>query len=430
MIIFWILAGGLMALALLVALAPLARPEPADDVLPQDALNLELFRQRMQELDADLATGVLDQTQYAAGKHDLERELLRDVTGDAPPVKRPSSAASRWLLGAVLALGIPASTILLYGELGEPGSIDRPLAAPQETAGQPPSLEVLVERLQTRLKENPKEVQGWLMLGRTYFATEKVDEGLKAIEQAYALAPEDTDVMLAYAEALAAASPQKRLAGKPAELIAAALAKKPDDAAARWLSGMVDFQQDQYQKAAATWRTILSGLEPGSEEARNLTRMIEEADKRTEIAAQPTPAPAAPQTSQADSQSALPQAQPQPAPASSTITVEVRLAPQIAARAAPEDTVFVLARAADGPAMPLAVKRLQVRDLPATVTLDDSMAMTPAARLSGFTTVKLGARVSKTGEAMPQSGDLQGESEPVRASDTPKVSVTIDQVRP
>jgi cytochrome c-type biogenesis protein CcmH len=108
---------------------------------------------------------------------------------------------------------------------------------------------------------------------------------------------------------------------------------------------------------------------------------------------------------------------------------EIRLAPALKEKAAPDDTVFIFARAAQGPRMPLAVLRKQVRDLPATFQLDDSMAMNPALKLSSVAQVVVTARVSRSGGAMPQSGDLQGESPPV-APGAKAVSITIDQVVP
>jgi len=114
----------------------------------------------------------------------------------------------------------------------------------------------------------------------------------------------------------------------------------------------------------------------------------------------------------------------------SGITVEVALAPELAERAAPDATVFVYAKAAAGPPMPLAVQRVTVADLPLTLTLDDSMAMMPAMRLSGFPEVVVGARVSASGQAMPQPGDIEGETGPIASSTATPVRVRIDSIRP
>lgn len=293
-------------------------------------------------------------------------------------------------------------------------------------------MEVLVERLEERLKTDPKSLDGWLMLGRTYFAMSQMEKGLDAIKRAYDLAPQQTEVMLAYAEALAAASPSKSLEGQPTELIKAALQQEPNNPTARWLDGMISFQRGQFQVATLVWQKILDELEPGSEEARNLGQMVEEAKRR---AGQPTAAEPA-QT--ASTETAPANEAPKSAPAGTetpahgvgSVTVEVTLDASLAAQASPEETVFVFARAASGPPMPLAAQRIQVKDLPTTVTLDDGMAMTPALRLSAFPEVKIGARISKSGEATPQPGDLEGDIGPIKLDESGKVSVTIDRVRP
>ncbi len=449
MIIFWILAGGLLALALAFILAPLLKSAPPDDALRQDALNLEVFRQRLKELDADLAAGSLDQERYAAARHDLERELLYDVDPEqaSPALRRSSSAAGRWLLGGSLAIVLPLSAVLLYLQLGEPDSIDRVQTAASgqgasDADAETASLETLIERLETRLEDDPDNLEGWLMLGRTYFATDQMQKGLKAIERAYELAPDQADIKLAYAEALAASSPTKSLEGRPAELIRAVLEQEPEHRIARWLAGMISFQQEQFQSAAVTWRKILEELDPQGEEAANLRQMVAEAETRAGIpapvsdaglAAPESPEPVAPESPQPVAPDTA-QAPAEPAPtvageSGASLSVQVSLDAGIAEQAAPEDTVFVFARAASGPPMPLAVQRIQVRDLPKTLTLDDGMAMTPAMRLSSFSEVVVGARVSKSGEATPQPGDLFGETDPIPLTGSAETSVLIDRVR-
>ncbi|MFD2112620.1 c-type cytochrome biogenesis protein CcmI [Thiorhodococcus fuscus] len=439
MIIFWILAGGLLALALWFILPPLLRRETPTEAPDQDALNLAVFEQRLKELEDDRTATLIDEESYLAARHDLERELLYDVDETkTQATQRPASAASRWLLAAILATAVPASAVLLYLTVGDPGIIDQIELGPNQVAEHESgaetqsaaSLEELVGRLEERLKQDPENLDGWLMLGRTYFATDQFDKGLGAFEKAYSLAPDEIPVMLAYAEALAAASPTKSLAGKPAELIRAALEKDPQDPTARWLNGMIAFQDNRFQEAADAWQKILDTLEPGSEEAKNLGQMVTEARNRAAGQTQPTtsetaPAPATQSTAtdetSAQETSVLPAA---------SLKVEVSLDPTIAAQAAPEDSVFVFARATQGPPMPLAVQRIQVKDLPASVTLDDSQAMSPALKLSSVSQVSVGARISKSGDATPRPGDLQGTSGPVAVGETSEVSVVIDSVRP
>jgi cytochrome c-type biogenesis protein CcmH len=444
MIIFWILAAGLMGLAILFVVLPLLRPAPAERSPDQDALNLQVFQQRLAELDGDLVTGILGQAQYDAARHDLERELLYDLDGG--PKSGSGSPKSRlgrapWL-AAVLALAVPVGATVAYLQLGDStiiarmesvaGNAQTPMASAD--GQQIPPLDVLVQGLAKRLEQNPDNLDGWLMLGRTYFAIKQPAKALGAMERAYKLAPKQANVIIAYAEALAA-NHGNSLAGQPAELIRTALEIEPSNASARWLDGMLAYQQERFADAAATWQGIVQEMDPAGNEAQQIRQMIAEARNRGGLAPADA-APIAPGSGVGRTEAASPasptQAQAAPAAADSgaRIQVAVTLNPALSDKAGPDDTVFIFARAAAGPPMPLAVQRLKVADLPATVTLDDSMAVMPAMRLSSFPQVLVGARVSKSGQATPQPGDLEGQVGPLSSAGTPEVAVTIDQVRP
>ena len=490
MITFWILIAALSGLALLFTLLPLLRPTPIDTAPAQDALNLEVFQQRLGELDADLGAGFLDQDQYAAARRDLERDLLHDVEKSPQPTDANKSPQPPFAKGGltdrasftegletpplekggqggilretglaiVLSLGIPALALGLYWQLGNPALITQlqlaastPAAMTDQDA---PSLDVLVQRLEERLKTDPASVDGWLMLGRTYFALENRERGLAAVAKAFALAPTQIEVMLAYAESLVVTGDSSGLAGRPTELINAVLQREPTNATARWLRGVVAYRQGDYQSALQSWQDIVAELEPGGEEAKNLGELIAAAKLRLSEqaavapASAPAPAPTAitavqstvaapvapadaPVTAATAPVSTAPIAETAPVAAdtSTPLRVTVTLDAAMAAQTAPDQAVFVFARAAKGPPMPLAAVRLTVKELPQTVTLDDSSALMPALRLSAFTEVIVGARISRTGEATPQAGDLEGETAPLLSRPTEAVTVTIDRVR-
>jgi cytochrome c-type biogenesis protein CcmH len=465
MTIFWILCAGLIGLALFFVALPLLRPQTTKDSPEQDELNLEVFKERLKELDADLASGFLEQSQYVSARRDLERDLLRDVDGDSAAAARSGSSGGRWL-ALVLAVAVPATAVYLYLQIGEREMIQRMEAVafggdtPQTLIGpdgqELPPLEVLVQRLAERLNDDPGNIDGWLMLGRTYFTMRQPAQALEAISRAYLLAPERPEVALAYAEALAANS-NNSLEGEPAKLIEQVLEREPDNTSGRWLLGMLYYQRGQFTAAATAWQRILDEMEPGSEEAEDMRGMIAEARSQ----AGTTPPDLTPSDSGAatDPQESTPtrvaaeSAEPTPSeslPAQAetiqtnegadtiinpdlegnrSLTARVTIDEAILERTAPDDVVFVFARAAAGPPMPLAVQRIQVKDLPASVTLDDSMAMMPAMSLSAFPQVVIGARISKSGLATPQPGDLEGEVGPIDGSQTDQVAVTIDRVR-
>ena len=449
MTIFWILAAGLLGLASLFVAVPLLKGRSSSDEPRQDELNLAVFRQRLAELDGDLASGFLDQGQYDAARHDLERELLYDLDGDlddAPaPASNQTTGARYPFLALALVLLVSAGAVLTYLGLGEREIIPRieamaaipgPHGGAEGGKGAAP-LDVLVQGLAERMEQNPENLDGWLMLGRTYFALGQAAKARDAMERAYKLAPQEPEVMLAYAQALATTN-GNRLEGPPAELIQAALTKDPANPTARWLEGMLAYQQARFADAAGRWQDLIQEMDPASDEAKQLGRLITEARNRAglpqggadpeRLAQAPVEAVPTPQGSQSANAGSPPQAVENAAGA--RIQVNVSLDPSVAAQAAPEDAVFIYARAAAGPPMPLAAKRLRVSDLPARITLDDSMAVMPAMRLSTFPQVVVGARVSKSGQATPQTGDLEGQSDPIAVSETPRLSVTIDRVRP
>jgi cytochrome c-type biogenesis protein CcmH len=199
-----------------------------------------------------------------------------------------------------------------------------------------------------------------------------------------------------FADALAMARGQ-RFEGEPEKLIQRALEIEPNNLKGLALAGSVAFERKDYAQAAAYWQRMLPLVPAESQDARMIQQNVREARQLA-----------------GDAQA---------------LQGTVSLSPQLAGKAAADDTVFVFARAAEGPPMPLAVARTRVRDLPYRFRLDDSMAMTPAMKLSSFPRVVVGARVSKSGNAAPQPGDLQGASAPV-ANDAGSVNVVIDRVVP
>lgn len=438
MIVFWALVAGLIGLALLFVFPPLvARRKDKALAIDQNQINLAVFRRQIEELDADLAAGKLDQTLYDAARRDLERELLEDVGPTDAPAGDAASTGGRWAV-LVLAPVVPAAAIALYLYLGNSGIIPQldalaggkpPATHPSGGGQEMPPLDVLVQRLAEKMEQNPDNLEGWLMLGRTYFAVGQPEQARDALQRAYNLAPRQPDVLVAYAEALAA-NRDGELAGRPAELLRAALDVDPGNANARWLDGLLAFQQGQYAAAVARWEGLLAELEPQSENAGELRGFIDEARRQGGLTA-PGPAPAAPAPVTAAEPVGGPIAQDAPAPQeTASLTVAVSLAEPLRSGAQPDDTLFVYAKAIAGPPMPLAVKRLRAGDLPVTVTLDDSMAMMPALRLSAFPEVTVGARVSRSGQATAQSGDLEGEASPVKPGQVAPVAVLVDRVRP
>jgi cytochrome c-type biogenesis protein CcmH len=269
--------------------------------------------------------------------------------------------------------------------------------------------EALVARLAARLKENPEDAEGWAMLGRSYAVLGRFPESAEAYARAAERTPRDAQLLTDWADALAMAQ-GRSLEGEPEKLLARALAIDPSNVKALMLAGTAAFNRKDYRGAVRLWERILSAVPSDSEIADRVRASVAEA--RT-LGSLP--------------QAVAPKKEAQVASVKNTgrVTGVVRVSPDLAARVEPGDTVFIFARPEQGPRMPLAILRKQGRDLPIEFTLDDSMAMSPAAKLSDHPRVVIGARVSRTANATPQPGDLQGLSAPVRTG-AERVNVTIN----
>jgi cytochrome c-type biogenesis protein CcmH len=380
MILFWLVGAALAALALALVLRPLLFSEKPRQVR-RDEANVSIYRDQLRELEADLAAGKLAEDDYRRSRAELEARLLEDVSGKEINESQGTSRA----VTLTLALAVPLAAAALYLAVGNPGAIDSPAA----------QLETLVQRLAARLRENPDDAAGWKLLGRSYASLERYPEAADAYAKAAVRAPRDAQLLADFAEALGMARGQ-RLEGEPEQLIARALELEPQNLKALALSGTAAFARGNYAAAAAQWEKMLPLVAADSEDARSIQAGIDEA--RGLIGKK-------------------------------SLKGTVALSSKLKARTAPDDTVFIFARAAEGPPMPLAVLRKQVRDLPLEFALDDSMAMAPGLRLSGFPRVVVSARVSKSGTATPKAGDLQGSTAPV-ANDAQGVNVVIDTVVP
>lgn len=403
MTVFIVIAAAMTIAAVAWILVPLLARRALTGPAPE-ASNLAILRDQLAELEADVARGVLPQERYEQARADLERRVLEEAQGGTAPASAPQQAATR--TAAVLAAAVPVGALALYLVIGTPSAL-LPGAEPQHelTAER---VEQMVARLAARLEKAPDDAEGWRVLGRSYSVMGRYAEAVRAYEKAAVLTPGNADLLADYADALAMAQGRSML-GKPLELVKRALAIDPKQWKALALAGTAAFERKDYAQAIAYWRRLQQAVPPDSEIARSVDLSIAEA--RAQAGARPA-------------------AKSAKAPAAAgKVAGRVSIAPQVTARAAPADTVFIFARAAGGPPMPLAVLRKQVRDLPLEFTLDDSMAMAPNVKLSDFREVVIGARVSRTGNATPQSGDLQGLSKPVKVGAT-GIAVVIDTALP
>lgn len=344
-------------------------------------------------------------------------EALANAAPGPSAAARPSPRAVGLLVMAVLAFAIGGYLITGtpdYAERQARAAQDAP-EDPHASAGMPDGqqLEAMIGKLLARLESQPEDVDGWLMLGRVRTAQRRFDDALAAYARAETLRPDDVRRLVDQADLLGAKN--HSLAGQPAAMIERALKIEPDHPKALALAGTVAFDAGDFALAVRHWERLLAVTEAEPAWQAQVRGSIAEARRLGRLPAGQAAAPGVAAAPPADSPPAL--------------SGEVAIAGSLAGRTAPEDTLFIYARAAQGSRMPLVILRKQVKDLPLQFRLDDSMAMSAAARLATSGPVVITARVSKSGQAMPRSGDLVGESRAV-AVGSANLRIVIDQVLP
>jgi cytochrome c-type biogenesis protein CcmH len=427
MTVFWSLAAVMVMVALLFLLPPLLRKRELSTVT-RDALNTEVIRSQIADLEADLAAGKLEQTQYGAARADLEQELLYDLSTTGAAQRERSG---RWAALLIIP-ALPLCAVLLYQLLGAEQIIDRlqqarsaPSQPAQAQSQSPGSIDEMVAKLAARLQQQPDDLKGWVMLARSYTILQRYPEAETAYANVLRLGGgDDANLLSDYADAMAMAN-GGRFTDQAGKLLTRALELDPDNVKGLWLAGHWKNQSGDYAGALDYWQKAATKLPPGSEDAQVIAEQIGEVQAQLGIKA-----PAVPTVAAATAAAVPASTKATDSAGGASLSVHVELSPELVAAATAEDTVFIFARATQGPRMPLAIVRKQVKDLPVTVTLDDSQAMMPAMKLSNFEQVDIGARISKSGNAMPESGDLQGIVSPVATQSSDTIDITINSSVP
>ncbi len=401
MIDFWIGAGLLVLVALAFLLLPLMRGRHVQTEEDRTALNVALYQERLAELAAQQAAGTLTAEQFEAGRADAARELLDDTEG--------SDTRRRGSLGrAIPLLAAFVMPLLGYGLYLHWGASDK-LELAREFADQPRTMEEMVGRLERAVKAQPDSAEAWYFLARAYMREERPGDAASAYEQLIKLAGRQPDLLGQWAQALYFAG-NRQWSLEIQQLTDEALKGDPHEVTSLGLLGIAAFEEQRFEEAIGFWQRLVATL-PVEDPSR---AAIEGGIAR-----------AREQLGEPDSAATGQPADKPTVAAAASLSVEVRLDASLNDKVLPSDTVFVFARALSGPPMPLAVKRLTVADLPATVELGDADAMTPQLRLSNFKQVRLVARISRDGNAT--HGQWQGSSEPLAPGVAGVTQLTIDQ---
>jgi cytochrome c-type biogenesis protein CcmH len=429
---FWLIAAAMVAAAGAIVWVPLQRYRPTHTV-SRDTVNAGIFRERQAELERDRQEGRLDEAQYPLLLKELERTLLTDIPADQPQ----DNANHAWVfrLAGIMAVVIPVLALGYYyvtayrSEAGAWISLqDRLTESVLQAILQPDPLPETARQqlpdftrvLQARvLQEGFNNPDSLYLLGRSYLELGQLQGALLVLGRAYEIDPQRPRIMLAYAQVMILAH-DGRLTEASTQLLQQVLQIAPDHQGALMLLGFGAFNAGAYEQAIAAWQRLLTLRDPSSESAQLLRNGIDRAQALlTEQAqANPTTVPLRPTPAQETASAPGPR-----------IAVTVNLAPNLQERLSPEDTLFIFAKAAEGPPMPLAAVRQPAGGFPVQVVLDDSQAVMPALKLSGFKQVIVSARVSKAGSVTAQAGDLQGSSDLLELVDgSQSVVLTIDQV--
>ena len=415
MIAFWISAALLLLLALALVLPALLKTKSSTGKTDGAAqANLSVLRSQLTQLDADFAAGSINADQLALAKSEIERRALEEESAPESVVAPAKSTRTALVLGLV----VPLLALVIYGFLGNIEALDPAnLQAKAETDPTPEQIEAMVAGFAARLEAVPAseaaDPKAWEMLARSYAAMQKFPDANKAYKRAVELNPGNAQIIADHADVLAMLQGQS-MVGEPSRLIERALVLDPNNVKALALAGSAAFERKDFVKATQFWSKAQGLAPPSSDFAKGLASSVEEARLAS---------------GQAGATATASKSAPTPVLVAAGIEGVVRVLPALKSKVSPDDTVFIFARAAQGPRMPLAILKRKASELPITFTLDDSTAMADELKLSKFDLVVVGARVSKSGNALPQSGDLVGQSAPTKAGGG-KLILTIDAVQP
>jgi cytochrome c-type biogenesis protein CcmH len=421
-IAFWASVALLLGGAMLFVLPPLLRPAgPARaGISPMAA-----YRDQRAQVDAEFAQGTMTREEHARALEELEARVLDEV-GEIAPEQAVRQTPRSTRLVVATALSISVGALGVYAVLGSPEAL-RSDAQQQAAGGKDAAhamsqeqVEAMVEQLAQKLKKNPNDAEGWHMLARSYVAFQRLPEAAAAYDKAYKLNPGDPNMLADYADVLAMVN-GRNLEGRPEQLVVEALKLDPQHQKSLSLLGTVAFNRGDYAAAAQSWKKLLATVAPGSPESQAIQSNI---DQALAEGAKPGAGKAA-----ATSQAAAPAAPSDRTQAASGASVEgtVTVDNSVKSGIPPGATLFVYARPADGGRMPLAILRASADKFPLEFKLDDSLAMAPQARISLQQQVQLVARISKSGNATPQPGDLTGTLGPVKVG-AREVKLVINEV--
>lgn len=399
---FWVAMLLMLLVAIVVLVVPLMKVRNKKSLAYKDS-NLHLHEEKLEELDADLAESRIDQAQYKVARQELDRELLADVpvesTGTAS-LHYSAQASRQPAMALAVTVFLPTLALLVYMQLGMHAGSEMQIAAADSADPSLPTVEAMTEKLERHLRADGGEAKEWVMLGRAYKHLRRYSEAADAFATAGRMEP-NAQIMLEQAESLALANGQQ-FDLKARELTLDALRLEPDNVNALWFAGVAEYQYGNYRQSMTHLARLASAAGVDADINQSIRFYIENAREKLIAAGETVPSieeilPITTATSERDTSNFV------------SLRVTVDVSDEVRQKFSGSDSVFVYAKAAQGPKMPLAAQRMTLAELPATIVLDDNMAMVEGMNLSAFSSVIVSARVTKSGSAITQSGDYIGQ---------------------
>ena len=417
MTMFWIISAVMLLAAIWFVISALFGKTNLGDA-DQNKQNIAIAKEQLAIIEQEKNTDQISEAEYLQRKEELQQGLVDNVDNAEKPLMQNGSPKFLFLLTVII---VPLISVSSYSYLGRSDAVLPQSVVSQHTGGSqhaegaPMSMDEALKTLSAKLKKNPENIKGWQMLGRSYMSLNRYKEAAEAYENLYRQVGDEVPVLLAYADALAM-SRNGQISGLPFQLVKTALAKDPKNTTALWLAGLGHSENGEFENAINSWQQLLPLISGNPSSESKIRNLIAQANTKLDKPVAISPITPAKTKKEATG----------PASLQVTVTLDDSLKNSVK----PDDIVFIYAKAHTGPPMPLAAVRQSVASLPVTVTLDDSMAMMPQMKLSSFSVVDVGARISKSGSAIGQKGDLEGVVESVDVNKAQEIGLVINSIKP
>ncbi len=410
MITFWLVVVILTLAGLAFVLLPLVKSSEGHSNITREEINKAIYLGKVEELEADLEKGLLDKDEYQHALTDLQQTLLQDAEAEQPEQLNIKQSGSNMAATLTVAVLLPVLAILLYKQVST-GEFTNDVSQQQVADTQAQSIEGAVANLEQKLKEDPDNVEGWKMLGQSYFVMQRYDEAKNAYIKALDLVNQADPELLVLTAESSAFSNNELFAEYEKSLLKKALTINPKYEKGLWYAGYAAYTSSDYSVAVEHWQTLLSLVPQDRPQVKqSLERFLGDAREKAGM----------PSLASSDT------VEETPATDARAIDVSVQLNEKVNQQASSSDTLFIYARPAQGPKMPLSLARMTVSNLPVKVTLTKDMAMVPNLTIESFDQVEVLARISKSGQAVTQKGDLISKGVLVDFSQSNAVEVSLD----